>query len=128
MSNADIVVVAALDNGVRPTKVEVLAFDPADVKKVFDERLRHNLSKNPRFPKGAPVFVFLDPAERGKTAAGKDLRKHALWIEELPIESPEQSDRSGAMAGKLLTIAMAKEGLSKTYGVPPEAIEITIRG
>jgi hypothetical protein len=37
----------------------------------------------------------------------------------------------GAPAGKAIraiTIAEAKQGLAKTFGVSPEAVEITIRG
>lgn len=36
--------------------------------------------------------------------------------------TPTQDRRKG------MTIAQAKEGLARTFGVPPEAIEITIRG
>ncbi|WP_206530066.1 hypothetical protein [Nordella sp. HKS 07] len=42
-------------------------------------------------------------------------------------QSHHQSER-GEQKPLRLTIAEAKQGLSNTYGVPPEAVEITIRG
>ena len=41
--------------------------------------------------------------------------------------NPDLTPKSAQLA-KALTIAEAKEGLSMTFGVPAEAIEITIRG
>lgn len=44
-----------------------------------------------------------------------------------PVEQPKRPDVSvGGAQG--LTITQAKEGLARTFGVPADAIEITIRG
>jgi hypothetical protein len=46
---------------------------------------------------------------------------------EPPASAPEVARRNAAAVGPL-TMAEAKNGLALTLGVPPEAIEITIRG
>ncbi|MGX1802878.1 hypothetical protein ACWIDJ_11150 [Brevundimonas naejangsanensis] len=43
-------------------------------------------------------------------------------------ERPASSGKSKAISNGALTIAEAKAGLAKTFGVDPSAIEITIRG
>jgi len=51
-----------------------------------------------------------------------------LKWEPMPNSSNPDLMPKSAQHGKALTIAEAKEGLSMTFGVPAEAIEITIRG
>lgn len=52
-----------------------------------------------------------------------------LKWELMPTTShPPESMAQDGKAGVGLTMAEAKQGLSITFGVPPEAIEITIRG
>ena len=46
--------------------------------------------------------------------------------ERKPSAQPETHQRNGAE--QPLTIAEAKKGLAQTFGVSPDAIEITIRG
>lgn len=48
-----------------------------------------------------------------------------------PTETPSAEEEQVLPAGRegeALTIAQAKKGLALTFGVPPEAVEITIRG
>ena len=49
-----------------------------------------------------------------------------------PTDAPSAEDDEPMAAiprpGEALTIAQAKQGLALTFGVPPEAVEITIRG
>lgn len=45
-----------------------------------------------------------------------------------PSGSPEPKSASGYIASSALTMAEAKRGLALTFGVAPDAIEITIRG
>jgi hypothetical protein len=53
----------------------------------------------------------------------------SLNWEPMPITSrPTESMSEEAGTTKGLTMAEAKQGLAITFGVPPEAIEITIRG
>lgn len=68
---------------------------------------------------------------RGSRGVGDGFQEKALWTEPLDpksgsaalaAKSPPQVPSSG------LTIDQAKAGLAKTFGVPPESIEITIRG
>jgi hypothetical protein len=128
MADADLIVVAAFDSENRPGKIEVFAFGPKDVKSVFDARLVRNLEKNANFKANAPTFASLDPPEKGRSSAGKYLRKHALWQTDFPIHG--EANASPALEEKKagLTIVEAKESLAVTYGVKPEAIEIIIRG
>lgn len=44
-----------------------------------------------------------------------------------PVEKPKQTPLTNGNSENL-TIARAKEGLARTFGVSPEAVEITIRG
>lgn len=44
-----------------------------------------------------------------------------------PVEKPKEIESATTRLQKL-TIAQAKEGLARTFGVSPEAVEITIRG
>jgi hypothetical protein len=130
MREADLVVVAAFENAAVPSKIDVFGFQTSDVRSAFDERLKRNKEKNPDFASGAPVFVSLDPPERGRSSAGKDLQSKALWHEVISLEG-NRVDRDDPLARELangLTIAAAKEGLAKTYGVTPASIEIIIRG
>lgn len=68
-----------------------------------------------------------------------ELAKLGLNFEELDFQPMPEAPASPATQaaewskekiekGPKLTIAEAKEGLAATFGVPPEAIEITIRG
>lgn len=43
-------------------------------------------------------------------------------------EQPEPVERPSPVSGTVLTIAEAKRQLAETFGVKPEAVEITIRG
>lgn len=48
-----------------------------------------------------------------------------------PTEAPSADEDEAAIPARkdeALTIAQAKQGLAMTFGVPPEAVEITIRG
>ncbi|WP_257164773.1 hypothetical protein [Bradyrhizobium sp. SRS-191] len=67
---------------------------------------------------------------RGPRGVGDGFGDKALWSEPL-IMASTPAPRLGASATRTvraLTIAEAKQGLAMTFGVDPDAIEITIRG
>jgi hypothetical protein len=75
--------------------------------------------------------------DRGVRGTGDGFGDKALWHEPLATARPAtvvQPRQFAAEASPLissvrsLTIAEAKEGLARTFGVSPDAIEITIRG
>jgi hypothetical protein len=67
---------------------------------------------------------------RGARGIGDDFGDKAIWIEPLDMKPMPSSSLEVTRVEPVppLTIAEAKEGLAKRFGVSPEAIEITIRG
>jgi len=57
---------------------------------------------------------------------GSKAQRQKPWTN--PPRSPRISSRRNSTDVGPLTMAEAKTGLALTFGVPPEAIEITIRG
>ena len=66
-------------------------------------------------------------AELGISASSLDWKAMPEPIEAPTLEGPEDPAPTAKNDGPL-TIAEAKRGLALTFGVPPEAVEITIRG
>jgi hypothetical protein len=69
--------------------------------------------------------------DRGVRGTGDGFGDKALWTEPMSetqpsATKPDNSPRAGPVHG--LTLAEAKEGLARTFGVRPDQIEITIRG
>lgn len=76
---------------------------------------------------------------RGVRGTGDGFGEKALWHEPLSAASPSVSSTAATVQNNSsapiqngsahgLTLAEAKEGLARTFGVSPDAIEITIRG
>ena len=68
---------------------------------------------------------------RGPRGTGDGFADRSLWSEPLdgiPTSTINHATNSPAPAVRGLTLAEAKEGLARTFGVSPDAIEITIRG
>jgi hypothetical protein len=64
---------------------------------------------------------------RGLRGTGDGFGIRANWTEPLnPTSAPPEEARKQSVRG--LTIAEAKAGLAKAFGVPADAVEITIRG
>jgi len=128
LDGSDLVVVVA------PTSLNgddhmVCLFDQQTMKVVFDA----NQSAQERAGMGhlpnwvAPLF---HEEGRGPRGVGDGFGDKALWIEPLTA-APTSEPVVGTSAAKpvrALTIAEAKQGLAKTFGVDPDAVEITIRG
>jgi hypothetical protein len=69
--------------------------------------------------------------DRGVRGTGDGFGDKALWQE--PLATAGEASPKASAVGKNepargLTLAEAKEGLARTFGVSPDAIEITIRG
>lgn len=62
----------------------------------------------------------------GQAAAGEDVKLEAAE-DPLPESEEEQLEAAGAEPSQPLTLAQAKAALSKSFGVPVENIEITIK-
>lgn len=66
--------------------------------------------------------------DRGVRGEGGGFGDKAIWTEPLNSSAPVPTPPSVEADVRSLTIAEAKQGLAKTFGVSPDAIEITIRG
>lgn len=87
----------------------------------FDEYAR--LDK-PNFWKG-----WRNPVRYFKTLEELSLSIDELHFETVPIiEEPEKAEIKPLQASGKLTIAEAKKALAETFGVSPDAVEITIHG
>lgn len=135
LDKADFVAVAAVNDRQNPTKMEVYLLEQASVMKAFDAAFDARTQAGHIIKENTP-WVGLDaPKSQSITAIGSGLADHALWLEvinpageaahEEMAAEPELSQEEKPLT---LTIAEAKKALATTYGVPPEAIEITIRG
>lgn len=114
--------------------VRVSLFDKVIVAKAFEE----NLASLERRSMGhIPSWVNPD-FENGWRLAGSGFQNRALWSDIVPLHAqaearniaafaePAASHVAGPTVG--ISISEAKQRLSVTFGVPAEAIEITIRG
>ena len=95
--DAAFVVVAALDNEETPTRIEVFAFSPADVRASFHDNLAARKASNPALAHKAPIFVCLDPMDRGVPAdTGSGLKEKAIWNIDLSIPAMASGDEPAA--------------------------------
>ena len=82
LEDADIVVVAAVDDAKSPTSLEVLAFDPDVVLDAFEANLAAREEHSGGLSPTAPVFVCLDETRKEKPAAtSSNLKTSAIWTE-----------------------------------------------
>ena len=82
LDEADLVVVAALDNPAKPDAVEVLAFAPEVVLEAFEANIAARKAHGGSLSASSPVFVCLDETRKEKPASvGGNLKQHALWSE-----------------------------------------------
>jgi hypothetical protein len=96
---ADLVVVAALDNPYKPVEVEVYAFEPKVLRQVFEANIAAHKAEG-RGGKG-PVYICLDPIEGDKPkAVGSGLAKQALWSATVPLSADDEVSDEDAAAGK----------------------------
>jgi hypothetical protein len=105
----------------------VSMFDRATLKQVFDlnqaAHVKAGMGNRPNW-----IAPFHEKG-RGPRGTGDGFGDRAMWTEPLdPTLMPRPPGGGQEDSVRSLTIAQAKAGLAKTYGVPPDAVEITIRG
>ena len=127
LDDADVIVIVApraLDEDVH----FVSMFDRDTMKEVFDlnqaAQVKADMGKLPNW-----IAPFHEKG-RGPRGTGDGFGARAKWTEPLtPAREPTRpSEDDRKQPVRSLTIAEAKEGLAKAFGVPVDAVEITIRG
>jgi len=114
----------------------VSMFDQQTMREIFDE----NQSAQDKAGMGdLPNWVApFHENGRGPRGVGDGFADRALWAEPLAPSPPASTSKPGSSVEvgseaakskdvRALTIDEAKQGLAKTYGVSPAAIEISIR-
>lgn len=123
LDDSDFVVVVGPMSSGDDTMI-VSMFDQATMKAAFDaNQAAHEEAGIGHLPNWIALY---HEEGRGPRGVGDGFGAQALWSEPLdPGASPPAPSMKSIRA---LTIMEAKAGLAKTFGVPPEAVEITIRG
>jgi len=125
LDDSDVVVIVAPRARDEDTHF-VSMFDQTTMKEVFDLNQAAQAKAGMDLPNWIAPFHEED---RGPRGTGDGFGVRAKWTEPLnPVDPTRlvEGSRSGSVRG--LTIAEAKAGLAKAFGVAPEAVEITIRG
>lgn len=128
LSECDRVVVVA------PTSLDgdniiVSMFDQQVLKDAFEANLA---AQKKAGMENVPCWIApFHEKDRGVRGTGDGFGDKALWTEPMSetnrsVTKSDNSPRPGPVHG--LTLAEAKEGLARTFGVRPDQIEITIRG
>ncbi len=110
-----------------PNVVAITMFNATDVVAAFEE---NHESLEARGMSHIPSWVNPE-FEEGWRLKGSGFGKKALWSELSPLNPSITSAREeipAAETAESWTIAEAKLRLARSFGVPPESIEITIRG
>jgi hypothetical protein len=125
LDESDVVVVIGPISANDPT-VMVSMFDRKAIRSAFDAnyaaQTKEGMGHLPNW-----IAPFHEEG-RGARGVGDGFQDKAIWTEPLypevgmPVSAPTGKPSTG------LTIEQAKEALAKTFGVPPESVEITIRG
>ena len=90
LGNVDEVLVAAPISDEERGTVEVLAFQPNDLKRAFDDELASN-SQPGRASWKSPIFVALDDAYKGRPKKFiPGLKSRATWTAVVPLSSGDQ--------------------------------------
>jgi hypothetical protein len=106
----------------------VSMFDQSTLKEVFDlnqaAQMKAGMGDLPNW-----IAPFHEEG-RGPRGTGDGFGPRAKWTEPLNAASEPRRAPGRGRKGPVdsLTIAEAKAGLAKTFGVSPDAVEITIRG
>lgn len=127
LEDSDFVVIVA-PTGFHADDHVVSMFDQQTMRKLFDEN--YNAQEKAGMGNLPNWIAPFHEEGRGPRGVGDGFGDKALWSEPL-AETPTspsapKSGPVGMVAG--LTIIEAKRALAKTFGVDPDAVEITIRG
>lgn len=110
LEEADLVVVAALDNPANPAAVEVLAFAPDVVLEAFEANIAARKAHGGGLSVTSPVFVCLDETRKEKPAStGSNLKIQAIWTETVSAGDEDLSQAQDDMSD------VAEEDLEDDY-------------
>lgn len=134
---ADLVVVAAIDNMQRPRDIEVYAFEPEVVHQAYVDNLAARLRSNPDFRTDAPVFIGLDPCLKGKpSSTASNLKEQALWSSVLPLDDADKAVQEPSAAAPATVrpsetrekfAARVRQEFADLIGVPADKVSIEFR-
>lgn len=123
LDDSDFVIIVA-PTGLQTDELMVSMFDQRTIQTAFDaNRSAQEQAERGHLPNWIAPF---HERGRGPRGVGDGFGEKALWSEPLKPSSTPPSPAVTVAGG--LTIAEAKQGLAKTFGVHTDAIEITIRG
>ncbi|MDH2382845.1 hypothetical protein [Bradyrhizobium sp. CER78] len=109
--------------------VTVSMFDQQVLKEAFEANLA---AQQKAGMEKVPCWIApFHEHDRGVRGTGDGFGARALWSEPLAATSPQANqieNKPPVVPIRGLTLAEAKEGLARTFGVRPDQIEITIRG
>ena len=156
LDEVDYVVAASVDDYDRPRFANIHLVPGDDMRARFDRAYAARKAAGHVIPVGRGVWLSLYEAEANNPVAsvggGIGLAYPPIWQEPLPGDGDGNDPTSGSnpppspppsgtapaaetsspnstnQRPRPLTIAEAKRGLALTFGVPEDAIEITIRG
>jgi hypothetical protein len=125
ISDADFVIVAALDGAKKSKSAWVYAFEPEDVQSALTENLEAR-EANSDFSKTAPVFVCLDHKESRPAGVASNLRAKALWHVEVPLDEVVQPPPASESVRETFA-RRVKQEFADLMGVPVESVSVEFR-
>jgi hypothetical protein len=135
LDDAEVVVVASVDEKESPKFAWVHVFDQADFKKRLDRAYAVRMKAKRRIPVGRGVWISLYREDDGspQLAGAGAGRAEASRIAIVPLQKAAPDSPSLPAAPPLsgsnvrpLSIDEAKQGLALTFGVNPSHIKITV--
>ncbi|WP_406854637.1 hypothetical protein ABEG18_19100 [Alsobacter sp. KACC 23698] len=147
LEKVDVLLVVTLDEWPNAKEVQIYKFDPAEIirraKLAYDqaERLQQTGFQFLPFDKAGALRAGPGRAAGYLLEVGEIFFREMIeWtsssedsVAEVELEkvspvAPEVPETTPATSRRSLTLQEAKDGLAATFGVSPDAIEITIRG
>jgi hypothetical protein len=135
LDDAEVLVVASVDEKESPKFAWVHVFDQANFRKRLDRAYAVRMKAKRRIPVGRGVWISLYREDDGSpqlagAGAGNDtppiakvpLQKSEPWAAPVSAELPRNSGGSV----RPLSINEAKQGLALAFGVDPSRIKITV--
>ena len=117
-------VVVVTPSAEQPNCAEILCFPSATIIKAFDKVLAARKERNPDFSPKAPLFVPLDPVERGK-AIHPGLKELAEWQDDVSLASVP-SQKSSEREGVSAFVARVTREFAQKFGAKEEDVTVSI--
>ena len=109
----------------QPNCAEVLCFPSATIIEAFDDALIARKVEKPDFSPKAPLFVALDPVERGK-AIHPGLKVLAKWQDDIPLASVP-SQKSSEREGINAFVDRVRREFARQFGPKDEEVTVVIQ-